>query len=316
MAATTGFPHLRDVPDIVEISPPRGNSKNKDGLQEAHIQGKDFWEKNLRPLIKTIDPDGLFEAGGRPGRPDWHPSNAVHAPESEMGGRSLGTWVHFSGQLTEYDVLHYTPGQAGENSEQFLNRLQRDTRDRVAELKLDLADPDNAAPDRQAEIKQQIADVQQDARIKFAAYNDFVATHGLHRSVLEKYDSKYGRELITLEFNELGAQAKTEALDGKTVQAYLGSDKVRSYFEYDNVTSHSMFERMVEMRTARVGTGQDPLGDMSRELIEEIPDTARQRFPLDGKGAGWSVECNEQFIPLALSIRKDSGFGNVLSYAI
>ena len=90
MAATTGFPHLRDVPGIVEIAPRYGKSTNKDGLQEAHIQGKKFWEDNFDGLMEAIDPDGLFEAGARPGRPDWHPSNTVNAPESEIGGRSLG----------------------------------------------------------------------------------------------------------------------------------------------------------------------------------------------------------------------------------
>jgi hypothetical protein len=66
----------------IAIPLPYAGNKNADGLQEAHILGKDFWSTALRDLRSLIDPNNVMGADDR--------RNGFLAPESKPGGMALG----------------------------------------------------------------------------------------------------------------------------------------------------------------------------------------------------------------------------------
>lgn len=121
----SGFTHLPDRPELRDegITPsiPLGDQTNRDGLQAAHIQGQKYWEDNFGPLLDLIDPQKEYL------RPEMA-NNGVYGPERSMGGMTLATATHNGRQVGEYDRLHYDNGDDADTSEQFLNRLERETR--------------------------------------------------------------------------------------------------------------------------------------------------------------------------------------------
>jgi hypothetical protein len=66
----------------IAIPLPYAGNKNADGLQEAHILGKDFWTVVLFDLRSLIDPNNVMGADDR--------RNGFLAPESKPGGMALG----------------------------------------------------------------------------------------------------------------------------------------------------------------------------------------------------------------------------------
>jgi len=159
------FNHLTNVVEGIEsiATPlPKANPANinRDGLQDAHIQAHNLWEKDdFQRFLAIIDPDAVL---------DPHtPSNGVHAPETKPGGMALGTWVHNGRQLKAYDDLHFVLGDEGDFSDQYLNLLGRNTQLEINDIQNQLDLPENQTPDRQAALNAEIDDTRLEARIKF-----------------------------------------------------------------------------------------------------------------------------------------------------
>ncbi len=109
---------LGNVEGMEHLTIPLGYSDNSnvDGLQEAHIYGKNFWTRALKNLLDTIDPNGLLDADSS--------RNGFHALESKAGGMATGVSVHNGRQQDAYDALAYDE-VAPSTSKQFLNVFPR-----------------------------------------------------------------------------------------------------------------------------------------------------------------------------------------------
>jgi hypothetical protein len=81
--------NLGTVPGLDKIAIPRPNVQfpNADGLQGAHIYGKEFTSRALGTLLDLIDPNRSQS------NPDSK-ANGFLAPETKAGGMATGVAVH------------------------------------------------------------------------------------------------------------------------------------------------------------------------------------------------------------------------------
>ena len=93
---------LGTVPGLERIAIRLPNSRfpNADGMQEAHIYGKQFIARALKHLLDLIDPNRTQSD------PDAR-ANGFLAPESKAGGMATGVAVHRGEQQRAYDALAY-----------------------------------------------------------------------------------------------------------------------------------------------------------------------------------------------------------------
>ncbi len=255
------------------------STSTTDGFQDAHIIPANFWPLILERLMKAIDPSGTINPNGLP--------NGVWGPESTIGAMTGGSATHRGKHVKAYEDVIFERNDVNDDSDRFLNALTRRTEQQVMAEENRFAASGDTSPEALAEHEETVRQIRLDGKVKMLTFMDYISVHLLHQDILDRYAGVFG-EMVTLEFNNAGAQVGTTALKGPTAKAHLEHPDTRAYFAYENVEKHPLFEKIYEIRKNAGGVPRT--GDLSLEIMRLIPETSLQRYFEPPNQIRWSDE--------------------------